>query len=328
LGFLAAARESGSWSKTALALNEEVHERLVAATGLVSDYMHAFGRSPQFGDSSDGRIVFFGDYFGWDARDHGFIVDEARTALGERAPSSRRIGGATYADSGYAFFDNDRYGVCLCASPVAEGGHGGHNHCDKTSVCLRVNGHPVFVDSGTFSYAEPVARHLHRNSRSHNVLIMDGREQGEISEARVFGRPDHMEARIEYAPEGDVPAWRMAHDGYSRLGSPGAVERIVRCYPSRLEIEDAVEGSGEHRAEIAWNLDPAVAAVLAGGEVRLHHDGELLCRVSIPDHFEAALEEGSYSPEYGVSVETTRIVMVTRGRLPLSARFAVTIEEK
>jgi len=325
VGFLADAREAEVYPASVLKLKEEVCQRLVKAVTLVADYTHAFGCSPQFGDSSDGRIVLFRDYFGWDPRDHGFIESLARMTLGGQISFPSSIKHSVYTDSGYGFFRNDSYGLCLCASSVADAGHGGHNHCDKTSVVLQVKGQPVFVDSGTFSYPDLLSRYRHKQSRSHNIVVVDRHEQGGISEQRVFGRPEGIEPRIGYTQEQGIPTWTMEHNGYARFDGLGRTCRIVQCREQDIEVEDRVHGGGEHLVEIAWNVHPSVSVDADGREVRLSRDGEILCRLEVPDQFDVLLERSCYSPEYGVDKEASRIVMSRRAGLPLSVRYAISV---
>ncbi len=320
--FLSVKRLAHSPSSRQCCFSREVQDRIAKSVMLVSDYMNAFGRSPQFGDSDDGRILIFKDYYSWKPVDHRFIGELSTVAFPEIDLHSDEIINHVYRDSGYGFFRSDAYGVCLNASPVGE--DGGHNHNDKASFVLQVGGNPVLIDSGTYCYSPDLrARFAHRRTRAHNVVMVDGREQAEINPARVFDRPEGTEARIRYEMCGALPTWTMEHDGYRRFQELGGLRRIVRCAPRRVDIEEHIEGQGEHTVEVVFNLHPRIRCDVQTDEVRCVLEDKLLCRLEIPDGFRVHRERASYSSAYTEREAHDVIVLSRRALLPLIIRHSV-----
>jgi hypothetical protein len=305
-------------------MGAEIEARIEQGINLVFDYMTAFGRSPQFGDSSDTRVLIHRDYFDWNPLDHSFIADLAGVAL----PGKRRLAVTlcrpVYPRSGYGFFSSRRYGICCNASPVVEDGHGGHNHCDKTSFVLRVHDAPVFIDAGTFCYTPDVGRrYAHRRTGSHNLVVVDGCEQAPMDPNDVFQAPIGIAPSIRYEGGDTRGTWIMQHQGYRRLPGIGAVKRTIRCFEGHIEIEEEIDGTGEHAIEIMYHLFPGIEYRNDGSSVRLARDGSRLCSLEIPKHYELIATNGLYSPAYRQTLPAVTLVLSRRSTLPEKASYAI-----
>ncbi len=90
-----------------------------------------------------------------------------------------------------------------------------------------------------------------------------------------------------------------------------------------IELEDTAEGQGEHLVEILWHLHPDITPEFTTKDVVMRSSDKALCRMDIPDGFEAQLEASWYSPEYGRRLPNKRVVFRRCVRLP--ARIAYTI---
>jgi len=323
--FLQLHRMTRGDSDRAMAFSDDVRDKLAKACTLVTDYLGAFGRSPQFGDSGDSRVLICKDYFSWDPRDHSFLQELRRMAPPDNNPPQPEPECRAYPESGYGFFANRAYGICLCASPAGRSGQGGrgHNHCDKGSLVLQVAGRPVLVDSGTYCYTpDESARSAFKSSGAHNVLMLDGLEQATVRPGS-FGPLDDIETHISMRGDKRAPEWTMTHTGYSRIDGLGQVGRNVKCREDRLEIQDTAAGDGEHAIEIIWHLHPDVECELGEDCVRITLDGKLLCRMLTPQGFEVEIAAGAYSPRYGVKTPASSISLSTRARLPINVQYSV-----
>lgn len=72
-------------------------------------------------------------------------------------------------DTDVAFFRCGPFGL-------GDEGNCAHSHCDLLSFVLWINGKPLLVDSGSYSYHGPW-RDLFRLSKAHNTVIVDGLDQ-------------------------------------------------------------------------------------------------------------------------------------------------------
>jgi len=301
-------------------LGAAVVERLGRALDLVSSYLAAFGRSPQFGDSSDARVLVFDRYFDADPLDHGFLAPLARVALGGDAGSGRELQ-TIFPASGYGFHREEGYGLCATASPVDANGHSGHHHLDKTSFVLRVGGQPVLVDPGTLAYTGDIhRRYAQRATRAHNVVVIDGREQGEIRADAVFGRPLGLRAWMRSPSAG---SFELGHDGYRRFPGLGEVLRRIACTSREVRIEEELSGSGRHRVEILFHLHPRVRAESGPGGIAMRSGEGILCRLEPPEGFATSFETAAYSAAYGEQEPHPVLVLTRALELPAVVRYAI-----
>ncbi|UCD29667.1 MAG: alginate lyase family protein [Planctomycetota bacterium] len=322
--FLSVKHLAGSETGKGYQFPHEAEERMKKALTLVGDYMNAFGRSPQFGDSDDGRILIFKDYYDWNPLDHVFLENTSKALFAEKSVPSNEVANHVYPNSGYGFFKNDTYGVCFNASPVEKSTSGGHNHCDKTSFVLQVRGKPVFIDSGTYCYGSDAgARFEHKRTRAHNVVMIDGREQIEIDPQVMFGDLGAIRPRIDYEICGGIPEWKMEHDGYCQFEGTGLIRRIIRCAPLRMDIEEHIEGRGEHGVDMIFNLHPKIHSEIRVKDVHFIFEDEQLCQLEVPDGFRVSMESGYYSRAYTVREAHEVIVLSCRRRLPLTVNYVI-----
>jgi hypothetical protein len=308
-------------------ISAEVEVRIEKGINLVSDYINAFGCSPQFGDSSDTRILIHRDYFDWNPLDHSFIADLAGIAFPNRECFSPSLYHDVYPRSGYGFFSSKRYGVCFNASPVSEDEHGGHNHCDKASFVLRIHDKPVLVDSGTYCYTPDILlRYEHRRTGSHNLVIVDGCEQASMNPKDVFQTPVGIGPSIRYEGGNSAGLWIMRHVGYSRLPGVGAVTRTVRCLEDRIEIEEMIDGSGEHTIEVVYQLFPGIEYRHDEDTVLLTKDGFHICSLEIPEHYRFIGAKGLYSSAYLETRTAIKLILSRQAVLPEKTSYTIVIQ--
>jgi hypothetical protein len=190
----------------------------------------------------------------------------------------------------------DRISVTMDCGELGLGSIAAHGHADALSVTLRVGGHDILVDPGTYDYfTYRPYRDYFRSTRAHNTIMVDDREQSEPLGLFLWG--SRAKARCtcwEPTPEGGTVAGE--HDGYRRLPMPVTHRRTVRLNApaGEVTIRDELTGDGEHTAVLhlhfgeactvaasadnRFTLDsPAGRIVLeldAGWETRLVHGQE------------------------------------------------------
>jgi hypothetical protein len=133
----------------------------------------------------------------------------------------------------------------------------GHSHADALSVCLSRDGHNLLIDPGTFEYVgDGPERNDFRGTSAHNTLRVDGLDQAEPQ--NPFAWTNLTETKAERWITGEAFDYFVgSHDGYCRLSSPVVHRRFAFSLKSRLcLVRDVAEGSGEHRLEILWHLEP------------------------------------------------------------------------
>jgi uncharacterized heparinase superfamily protein len=264
---------------------------------------------------------------------------ETLDGLESRGRGARVIAtGAAFAHGGVAILRHGDLYAALDAGPVGLGGHGGHAHNDTLSVEIQAGGRDLIVDPGTGGYtADLVLRDRFRSTAAHNTVRIDGLEinplPGVPFQLPGVDRPAIVRATFRR----NFDLVEAMHHGYERLRDPVRHRRVVLLNPvtRRFVIEDRVEGREEHLLEWFFHLAPDVevafaagAAVDAGaprldgraGRVGFTFEGTML-----PPGARLRLEPDLVSPGYGRVVPSTTLICTWEGRLPVVARFVLTV---
>jgi hypothetical protein len=206
---------------------------------------------------------------------------------------------------------------------VDHGPHGylstaAHGHADALAFELRIGGHPVLVDPGTYCYqSEPLWRRYFRSTIAHNTLELGGADQA--AQAGLFLWSSQPMSWLESASgidQGDIAELAVAHDGYRRLKPPATHRRRFRYdrANAHLLIEDRVDAQAPVAARLAFHLDPSVECRLEGahatllwpaGSASLDLPGNLTWRIH---RGETQPPLGWHSAEFGERVPTVSLV--------------------
>jgi hypothetical protein len=231
-----------------------------------------------------------------------------------------------FRQSGIAIASNACAEILFFAVRNGIYGKGSHNHNDKLSFVLRLDGEEVLCDSGTATYTrDPTVRNQFRVTAAHNTIVVDGDEQNTIrpGSAGLFNLGSEAEVGLieQGERDGDL-CLRASHSGYRSVGVTHT--RTIRL--SRTEdlvvVDDLLEGSGIHRFEINFQLAPKWTA---GPFVRVNSDSwcridgprNLEIMVSAPVELRAEQCESLISRTYGSTTSALRLRFSGRARLPV-----------
>jgi uncharacterized heparinase superfamily protein len=184
------------------------------------------------------------------------------------------------AESGYVVLRHGRDQAVLDVGPMAPPHLPPHGHADALSFVLWIDGAPVVVDRGSYSYSRP-DRDRFRGTAAHNTVTVSGRDQCDL-----WGpfRAAHMPRvrRQWMALDDDAVMLAAEHDGYARLGVthrrtflwvPGAglvvLDRLVgatREAISRIHLAPSVEAAPDRAGPLR------VQPLGASGDVVLEGD--------------------------------------------------------
>jgi hypothetical protein len=163
-----------------------------------------------------------------------------------------------FPNGGYAIFHQEQNGITthliFDAGPLGLDRMASHGHADALQLILQVNGEPVLLDSGTFSYrGEPGWRDYFRSSHSHNTIVVDDQSQSEMVGPFQWGR--RAAAQLFKASYDQGHCTMLAqHDGYSHLGVYH--ERQVDIQERRILVTDRLAGKKPHDLTLYWHLAP------------------------------------------------------------------------
>jgi hypothetical protein len=207
--------------------------------------------------------------------------------------------------------------------------NGAHAHADALSFVLWVDGQPVFIDPGTYSYTGDAGeRERLRSTGSHNCITVDG------GSSAVPGGPFSWLTKPRawvncYDPEGPAARIRGGHDGFARLGVTYQRE-ISFADEGIILIDDQLCSAAVRNFDLNLILDPEVFAVVDGPRsVRIKsRDGnrDLLTIVSElagEGKFEAlgwSIEAFDISRKYGSLTPSSKLKFTVTGSGSVSIR--------
>ena len=177
----------------------------------------------------------------------------------------------------------------------------GHGHADCLSLELWLDGLPLIVDSGTYTYSDERLRNAFRGTRAHNTIVVDGEDQTPVS--GIFDAGRHARCRIHHAVlDGRLRLVDASHDGYRRLRG-GVIHRraVIGLGGDGWLVVDRLSGKGRHGAELLWHLHPALSLELCGDEAiaRHGHQPALDIRWHADVRLEASIHHGEEDPPLG-----------------------------
>ncbi len=293
--------------------DKSISGRVTRALKFVNEYMYVYKSSPQFGDSSDGRIILYKDYFDWDARDHSFLNDLNYTSEIDFEVNNKKV--FSYYPSGYGMFSNSHYGLIVGAGKL-NNIVSGHNHCDKGSFVLQKNSIPLIVDSGTFCYTSNLKmRNKFRQTDSHNSIMIDGKEQAFYE----YGAFSHL-SKIKYELIATTDKFEYLQDGYSDLSDINSIKREFVCNESILEIIDTIVGKGKHLIEITFNLAPNIQYSLNDHLMTFSNNNNQISSLNIESNCNILVKDNFYSPSYMTSLDSKKIVISQLAELPIKIK--------
>ena len=311
-------------------LSDHYRTRVCDMVTFLHDVVRPDGLMPQCGDADDGRLhvmsmyerttpqdprhligtagaVFDkpewlargGELGRWERAWWGFAWDEV--TVGSRQDVSR-----LFPDAGLAVLRADCHYLLVSNGIVGTKGFGNHKHNDLLSFEYHHDGVPLVVDPGSYVYTSDFdARNLFRSTSSHNTLQIDGEEQNELKPEWIFRLFETSNA--EHVAFNDTPQcleYTGRHHGYERLDRPVTHERTLRLSKAdgTLTIVDRLTGRGEHGVRWHFHLAPGVEAnATASDTVRLSARG-LTWTLHAPGDLSLSIEDGAYSPSYGVKL--------------------------
>jgi len=217
---------------------------------------------------------------------------EAFEGLRAQAPSKTS---ASFPKGGhYIIRDNWEESSDFCLFRCGDFGLGGeglcaHSHCDLLSFVLWVEGKPVIVDSGTYSYQDPW-RDYFRLTSAHNTLIIDGKDQA--IPMKYFSWTHVPNAICEFWSEKRVWGTLDIHGVMIRREIHHPVPRLWR-------INDMLSGQGEHTIDWFFHFGPRLQLKLENPQTIkvFEKDWALAIRSSNADIL-LSIEEGWISPSY------------------------------
>lgn len=229
------------------------------------------------------------------------------------------VGSAAMPDSGY-YVSRSPAGdhLVIDAGPLGYQ-NGGHAHADALSMTLGVRGTPLLIDSGTACYTvDPALRDRFRSTAAHNTLTLDGRPQSVPSGPFHWSHSAHAAARC-WRANASFDYLEASHDGYAPIEHR---RHVLALHGDLLVVADLVNGTGVHRADVHWHIDPRWQLAISGERALMTSATERVQLFTTQGRMQAFSGDeptglGWHAPVYG-RVEAAHTIRVTHtGAVPL-----------
>ncbi len=308
---------------------EDYARRLCAMAHFSATYARPDGTIPLWGDADDARALPLGSQA---LNDHRYLAGVVGLAFetdellafhnGSRSeaawlrgagPASRlpetpaEPGTTAFPDGGVYVLRGGGDHVFIDAGPVGLAGRGGHGHNDCLSFDAVLDGTHLVADCGAYIYtASPTWRNHFRGTAAHNTPQVDGEEINRIPESLWFLSEDARPEVREFSSENGIDRLTAAHSGYRRLHAPLTPVRTFVLDRRRhaLAVLDSFEGTGDHVISVPYHMAPGLTIREVGhGRFILDARGrQFSLGVDLQPGWDATIEEGWFSPSYGVKV--------------------------
>lgn len=176
----------------------------------------------------------------------------------------------------------------------------GHTHADTFNYELRIDGHPIVVDTGISTYNKTERRQYERSTVAHNTVSIKGRNSSEVWGGFRVGK--RAKVMILHDEENSLEA---KHDGYGRT-----CQRKFRLNDEGLYIKDFIDAEAISHIHL-WK-DEGIISVSNNEVVTTH------CKIRIEKADDIIIKEEKVSTEYNCFFSVKVIDIHFKGQLTYS----------
>jgi hypothetical protein len=221
-----------------------------------------------------------------------------------------------YPNEGHFIFRNKNIFLHFDAAPLGYLSIAGHGHADALSFILHVDGMPVIVDSGTYTY------HTHQEWRkyfvgtlAHNTICIDNENQAKLMGSTLWLN-HYKTAVIKYESDNKKDFVLAEHNGYIHKGINHKRSVLFNKEENSFEIIDDIEFSKKrcHFFQIPLHFHPVVLPVLNENSIRITTEKRLV-DITLDKRFQYILLRGRtfpitgwYSEHFGEKTECSCIL--------------------
>ena len=201
-------------------------------------------------------------------------------------------GGRFFPETGLAVWHGTPWTVFFDVGPIGPDEQPGHGHADTLTLECSYDGVRLFVDPGTHSYDLDARRAYDRSTAAHNTVCVDNADSSEVWHIFRVGRRARP-LRVDVRADQHALTAAAAHDGYAHLHGVIHHRSVNVEEGGPLTVVDRIEGSGEHRLEGGWLVEPgwSVSPHVRGWELRTAHSASRSCW-SLPESSAARSKSG------------------------------------
>ncbi|EJE8558590.1 heparinase II/III family protein [Vibrio vulnificus] len=222
--------------------------------------------------------------------------------------------------SGYVVVQDQANKLIIDVAKVGPDYIPGHAHADTFSFELSIDGHRVFVNSGTSVYGMGEERLRQRKTETHNTVVVDGMDSSEVWSGFRVARRAYPSKPVITESKCDISV-ECSHDGYMRLPGKVTHTRNWRLTQGDLFINDSLTGRYNH-AEAHYHVHPDIQIIESSSDdtVTLALPTGILYRVSV-EGAHISVVDTTWHPEFGLSIANKKLVLNFRHK---EVKFSLT----
>ena len=311
IAFVVAEKTNNSFSAEYKKTLYQIFEYIFAFTDCKTNF-------PQYGDEDDGKvillshdahynnfksllasaaIIFNEERFkpksaGFDLKNR-ILFGEAGEKIFDSIPANNTVQNSSfYMPEGHFIFrkqENEKeIYLHFDAAPLGYLSIAAHGHADALSFILSVNGTPVFIDSGTYSYhVSKQWREYFVGTPAHNTVCVDGKNQAAHVGDTMWLKHYKCEV-LSVNQNEELETVKAAHNGYKGVSHIREIvfDKKVNCFTVVDEIR--ISDNKEHTITLPFHLYPEISITSqteriytlnhgSGIKVKLELDKKLLC---------------------------------------------------
>ena len=270
--------------------SKKYQERLHKIFLYIFEMLDIKGNFPKYGDEDDGKcfILDFDENFnnfkslltagtilfkdailksksnGFDLKNAILFGSKGQEIFENVEDSIQKTTSKFYSEEGHFFIkkggQNQEIFLHLDAAPLGFLSIAAHGHADSLSFSLNVDGQPVFVDPGTYTYhTEPEWRNYFVGTLAHNTIRINETNQATFAGSTLW--LNHYKSHLIYAEQSEnKEIIKGRHDGYKTFGIIHTREIIFDKILNNLFITDWLETSKkeDYYIEVPFHLHPFI----------------------------------------------------------------------
>ena len=348
-------------------LSELYVNRLEAILVFVVNLLDKQGNFPHYGDEGSGQLwsidqqtpfnnfrslltsatILFGNPVarqwsqGFDLKNRLLFGDEGLRKFNALPTAKTLLSSQFYRTEGHYILrkqeagENEIY-IHFNAAPLGSPAEASHGHADALSFIMHVDGHPFFIDSGTYSHRNNSDwRRYFVSTRAHNTVCFD--YQNQAFQGDDLQWLSHYAIRLQKADTNEYTDEILAsHNGYDRLGCSHQRRMEFDKLTNRLIIDDRIESkrNGNYTAEILFHIHPTIRFRAKGRNqfVLSHPQIKRLVILQIDPALQVEIVNGQVHPTllgwYSSEMYQKQATCVFRAYLPLEAKKPVELQHQ
>lgn len=276
--------------KTGKPFSDEYRKQLKEIFGYICTFLDCKGNFPKYGDEDDGKCVNFSakEHFNnfrslltsgaiifkdqsFKSKSNGFDTKNAILWGAEGKQIYESIpdvavdeSSAFFKTEGHFFFkklaDSREIYFHFDAAPLGYLSIAGHGHADALSFILNLDGEPVFIDSGTYTYhTDPEWRKYFVGTLSHNTIRINGKDQA-VNAGPTMWLKHYKSKVINVNQNEETESVKATHNGYKKEKAEHIREVVFNKLKNEFIITDTlnIKGEGYIEVEIPFHLHPDI----------------------------------------------------------------------